>query len=305
MSSNKKTEQLPTLYLKEFFGRYFERKEMLEVISHFSNGLKVLEILIENFERTQGIKQISKIHNYSQLGTDFLSDVNREGRNINLILESIYDRLQNIFDHWPCNRQQQSDYSLKNSRKCSSFAEEDDELYDMLNKYKNDFKKQKTERIAAEKQVTELHVQIQKLTEENKLLTDEIKRNDLSFKTLKQKAGDFQTLNSVLKQQVDDFQSKIEEYMDMQAAFTDLKADFQLLSLKYSQSQERQKLLTEKFNAIDGIVHAKILANQQKWNEMITKKMNSTDIYSNPACKVLKSLVKALNKENIESHNSL
>lgn len=104
MSSNKKTEQLPTLYLKEFFGRYFERKEMLEVISHFSNGLKVLEILIENFERTQGIKQISKIHNYSQLGTDFLSDVNREGRNINLILESIYDRLQNIFDHWPCNR---------------------------------------------------------------------------------------------------------------------------------------------------------------------------------------------------------
>jgi hypothetical protein len=63
--------------------------------------------------------------------------------------------------------------------------------------------------------------------------------------------------------------------------------------------------LTEKFNAIDGIVHAKILANQQKWDEMITKKMNSTDIYSNPACKALKSLVKALNKENIESHNSL
>ena len=46
MNSNKGKEQLQSLYLKEFFGHHFERKHMLETISSFHNGLKVLEIII-------------------------------------------------------------------------------------------------------------------------------------------------------------------------------------------------------------------------------------------------------------------
>lgn len=79
---------------------------MLETISNISNGLKVLEILIENFEKGQGIRHVVKIHNYIQSGCDFLGDIDREGKHISQALENIYDRLQNIFDHWPSNREQ-------------------------------------------------------------------------------------------------------------------------------------------------------------------------------------------------------
>lgn len=46
MISNKKQDQLQGLYLKEFFSHYFERKETMETLLSFSNGLKVLEIVI-------------------------------------------------------------------------------------------------------------------------------------------------------------------------------------------------------------------------------------------------------------------
>ena len=38
-----------SLYLKEFFGHYFDRKSMLETISSFKMGLDVLETILTKF----------------------------------------------------------------------------------------------------------------------------------------------------------------------------------------------------------------------------------------------------------------
>lgn len=50
---------------------------------------------------------------------------------------------------------------------------DDDELYEMLNKYKNDFKREKADRITAEKEIKQLRVQIDSLNEEKRILIDE------------------------------------------------------------------------------------------------------------------------------------
>ena len=81
MSSNKQN-QLQSLYLKEFFGRYFERKDMLEMLSAFGNGLKVIEILVEKIEQQLNVVPQQKRSN--KLSSTYASsDIDREGAVIN------------------------------------------------------------------------------------------------------------------------------------------------------------------------------------------------------------------------------
>ena len=55
-----------SLYLKEFFGHYFDRKSMLETISSFKMGLDVLETILTKFQNKLDIEIPRKNKNNHQ-----------------------------------------------------------------------------------------------------------------------------------------------------------------------------------------------------------------------------------------------
>ena len=55
----------------------------------------------------------------------------------------------------------------------------------------------------------------------------------------------------------------------METQFSKNKTELDLFKLKYAKSQAKEKLLTEKFKALDGLVQFKIEQNTSKWSEMI------------------------------------
>ena len=95
---------------------------------------------------------------------------------------------------------------------------------------------------------------------------------------------------------------KLEDYIQMEALYNQNKKEYELVRLKYEEAQEKEKLLIEKFRALDGIVQSKIEKNSDKWSSMIAEKLASEDIYTKSSCKMFKHFVKSLGKENISSN---
>lgn len=71
-----------TLYVKEFFDHFFEKRSMLEVLSQISNGIQVIQALVAHFEHSRGIRSDEKVAHKSKTAMNglFSNVIEKEGR---------------------------------------------------------------------------------------------------------------------------------------------------------------------------------------------------------------------------------
>jgi hypothetical protein len=63
------------------------------------------------------------------------------------MLENVYNRIQAIFEYIDSKQERDAEKGEYESKDASIINGDDDELYEMLNKYKNDYKREKELRL--------------------------------------------------------------------------------------------------------------------------------------------------------------
>lgn len=66
---------------------------------------------------------------------------------MNQMLENVYNRMQVIFEYIDSKQERDAEKGEYESKDVSIINGDDDELYEMLNKYKNDYKREKELRV--------------------------------------------------------------------------------------------------------------------------------------------------------------
>lgn len=154
------------LYVKEFFEHFFEKRSMLEVLSQISNGIQVIQTLVAHFEHSRGIINDEKLSYKAKKTTNghFSNVIEKEGREVSECVEDLYHRLQNIFENCAVSEEREVEASPHHLR--GNVVHGDEELYDMLNDYKADNKRQKEMRKKAENEAAEFRRQLDRVEDE-------------------------------------------------------------------------------------------------------------------------------------------